>query len=58
MKKISGKKMHGPTLQEIELVPITDPVRIAAIDRWRREVKKEMEAAEKKAAKRKTPKRK
>jgi hypothetical protein len=58
MKKIAGKKMLGPTLQEIELVPITDPVRIAAIDRRRRAVKREMAAAERKAAKRKSLKRK
>ena len=45
MKKIAGKKMLGPTLQEIELVPITDPIRLAAIDRRRKAVQKAMVAA-------------
>jgi hypothetical protein len=58
MKKIAGKKMLGPTLQEVELVPITDPAEIARIERSRKAVKKEMAAAERKAAKRKAPKRK
>ena len=42
MKKIAGKKMLGPTLQEIELVPITDPIRLAAIDRRRKAVQRAM----------------
>ena len=41
MKKIAGKKMLGPTLQEVELVPITDPIRLAAIDRRRGRPKKQ-----------------
>ena len=58
MKKSAGKKMLGPTLQLVELVPITDPVEIARIDRNRKAVRKAMEAAERKANKRKSPKRK
>jgi hypothetical protein len=58
MKKSAGKKMLGPTLQLIELVPITDPAEIARIDRNRKAVRKAMEAAERKANKRKSPKRK
>lgn len=33
MKKKSSKKMLGPTLQEFELVPVTDPAELAALDR-------------------------
>jgi len=33
MKKVGGKKMRGPTLQEIELLPITDPVVLEMLDR-------------------------
>ena len=40
MKKVAGKKMLGPTLQEVELVPITDPAEIARIDRRRKAVRK------------------
>ena len=65
MKKTAGKKMLGPTLQEIELVPITDPAELEAIDRRRKEAEKAMKAAEKaydaalrKANKRKSSKRK
>ncbi len=65
MKKIAGKKMLGPTLQEIELVPITDPAELEAIDRRRKAAEKAMKAAEKaraaalrNAGKRKSPKRK
>lgn len=47
MKKKVGKKMRGPTLQEIELVPITDPAERAAIDRRRKAAEKAMKAAEK-----------
>ena len=64
MKKIEGKKMLGPTLQLIELVPITDPAELEAIDRRRKEAEKAMKAADKayaaalrKAGKRKAPKR-
>jgi hypothetical protein len=58
MKKTPGKKMLGPTLQEIELVPITDPAELERIDRQRKAVRKEMADGERKAAKRKPPKRK
>ena len=58
MKKSPGKKMLGPTLQEIELVPITDAAEIARIDRNRKAVRKAMAVAERTVAKRKTPKRK
>ena len=65
MKKTTGKKMHGPTLQEFELVPITDPAELEAIDRRRKEAMKGIRAAEKayeavlrKHAKRKPTKRK
>ena len=47
MKKVAGKKMRGPTLQEFELVPITDPAELAAIDRRRKAAEKAMKAAEK-----------
>jgi hypothetical protein len=47
MKKRAGKKMRGPTLQEIELVPITDPAELAAIDRRRKAAEKARKAAEK-----------
>jgi hypothetical protein len=58
MKKTAGKKMLGPTLQEIELVPITDPIRVAAIDRRRKAVKRATAAADQDSGKRKSPKRK
>jgi hypothetical protein len=58
MKNKSPKKMRGPTLQEFELVPITDPVELAELDRRCREAEKEMAAAERTASKRKSPKRK
>jgi hypothetical protein len=65
MENKPRKKMLGPTLQEIELVPITDPAEIAEIDRRCREAEKAMKAAQKaydaalrKAYKRKPRKRK
>lgn len=58
MKKNAGKKMLGPTLQLIELVPITDPDEIARIDCNRKAVRKATEAAVQKANKRKSAKRK
>jgi hypothetical protein len=58
LKKIAGKKMRGPTLQEIELVPITDPVKLAAIDRRRKAAETAMAAAGRNIGKRKAPKRK
>jgi hypothetical protein len=47
MKKKVEKKMRGPTLQEIELVPITDPAELEAIDRRRKATEKAMRAAQK-----------
>ncbi len=65
MKNKPLKKMLGPTLQEFELVPITDPSEIAELDRRCREAEKAMKTAEKayaaalrKAGKRKSRKRK
>lgn len=58
MKRIGGKKMRGPTLQEIELVPITDPAELAAIDLRRKAAEKAMAAAGRNAGKRKSPKHK
>jgi hypothetical protein len=53
MKKKSAKKMRGPTLQEFELVPVTDPAELAALDRRCRAAEKARAAAEK-AGKRKS----
>jgi hypothetical protein len=50
MKKKPSKKILGPTLQVIELVPVTDPVVFAEMDRRCREIKKAMAAAAEKAA--------
>ena len=47
MNKKSSKKMLGPTLQEFELVPVTDPAEIAAMERRHRAAKKAKAAAEK-----------
>jgi hypothetical protein len=47
MKKKSSKKMLGPTLQEFELVPVTDPAELAALDRRCRAAEKAAAAAEK-----------
>ena len=47
MKKKAERKMRGPTLQEIELVPITDPAELEAIDRRRKAAEKAMRAAQK-----------
>ncbi len=65
MEKEPKKKMRGPTLQEFELVPITDPAELEAIDRRRKEAMKVIREAERayeavlrKHAKRKPPKRK
>ena len=40
MKKQPPKKMLGPTLQEFELVPVTDPIEFAALDRTCRAAEK------------------
>ena len=47
MKKKSAKKMLGPTLQEFELVPVTDPAELAALDRRCRATRKAKAAPEK-----------
>lgn len=47
MKKKSSKKMLGPTLQEFELIPVTDPAERAALDRRCRAAEKAKAAAEK-----------
>jgi hypothetical protein len=46
MKNKSRKTMRGPTVQVFEMVPITDPVELAAIDRRRKAAEKAMAAAE------------
>jgi len=46
VKKKPSKKMLGPTLQEFELVPVTDPVELAALDRRCRAVEKAKAAAD------------
>jgi hypothetical protein len=56
MKKKSPKKMLGPTLQEFELVPVTDPAEFASLDRRCRAADKAMAGAERKAGKRKSSK--
>jgi hypothetical protein len=58
MKKKSPKKMLGPTLQEFDLVPVTDPAEFAALDRRCRAAEKARAAIERKPAKRKPFKRK
>jgi hypothetical protein len=47
VKNKPQKKMRGPTLQEFELVPITDPAELEAIDRRRKTAEKAMRAAQK-----------
>jgi hypothetical protein len=56
MKKKPQKKMLGPTLQEFELVPVTDPAEFAALDRRCKAAEKARAAAERKAERRKTSK--
>jgi len=56
MKKKTPKKMLGPTLQEFELVPVTDPVEFAALERRCKAAEKAMAAAERKAGKRESSK--
>jgi hypothetical protein len=58
VKKKSSKKMLGPTLQEFELVPVTDPVEREALDRRCRAAEKATAAAERKAGKGKSTRRK
>jgi hypothetical protein len=52
MEKKTQKKMRGPTLQEFELVPVTDPAELAALERRCRVAEKTVAAAERKAGKR------
>jgi hypothetical protein len=47
VKKKPSRKMLGPTLQEFELVPVTDPVEWADLDRRCREAEKASSANEK-----------
>jgi hypothetical protein len=58
MKKKPSKIMLGPTLQAFELVPVTDPVEQAALDRRCRDAEKATALAARKAAKGKSVKRK
>jgi hypothetical protein len=57
VKKKPSRKMLGPTLQEFELVPVTDPAELAALDRRCRAAEKANLAAGK-ADKGKSTKRK
>jgi hypothetical protein len=56
MKKKPPKKMLGPTLQEFQLVPVTDPTEIAALDRRCRAAERAKAVAERKAQKRNSTK--
>jgi hypothetical protein len=56
MKKKTQKKMLGPTLQQFELVAVTDPAEVVALDRRCRAAEKAMAAAEQKSGKRKSAK--
>ena len=47
MKKKPSKKMLGPTLQEFELVAVTDPTEVADLDRRCRAAQKAKAAPEK-----------
>ncbi len=53
MKNKSGKTMSGPTLQLFELVPVTDPAELEAIDRRCKAAEKAMIAAARKQIARK-----
>jgi hypothetical protein len=57
VKKKFSKKMLGPTLQEFELVPVTDPAELEALERRCRAVEK-AKATSEKAGKRKPNERK
>ena len=57
MKKKAPKyKMLGPTLHLLELIPVTDPVKFAEMDRRSRAALKAQAEAERKATKRKSSK--
>jgi hypothetical protein len=58
VKKKPSKKMLGPTLQEFALVPVTDPVEQAALDRRCRAAEKAMAAVGQKTGKGKSTPRK
>ena len=58
MKNKPQQKMRGPTLQEFELVPITDPAELEAIDRRRKVAEKAYDAVIRNAGKRRSRKRK
>ena len=58
MKKKSPKKMLGPTLQEFELIPVTDPDELAALDRRCRSAAKAKALAERRAGQGKSTRRK
>jgi hypothetical protein len=47
VKKKPAKKMLGPTLQEFQLVAVTDPAEMAALDRRCLAAEKAAAAAEK-----------
>jgi hypothetical protein len=57
MKKKVSKKMLGPTLQEFELVPVTDPAEFAALDRRCRAAERARATADRKPGKRTSSKR-
>jgi hypothetical protein len=56
MQKKKAKKMLGPTLQEFELVPVTDPAEVAALDHRCRAAEKAMAAGKRKGGKRRPSK--
>lgn len=51
MKRKTQKKMLGATLQEFELVPVTDAAEFAALDRRCRAAERATAAADRKARK-------
>ncbi len=56
MNKKTSRKMLGPTLQEFELVPVTDPAEFAALDRRCRAAEKAKTASRRKTGKRSSSK--
>jgi hypothetical protein len=58
MENKGRKVVRKPTLQVFQAIPITDPAEQAELDRRCREAEKAMAAAERKAGKRKSSKRK
>lgn len=51
MKRKTPKKMLGATLQEFELIPVTDAAEFAALDRRCRDAEKALATAERKTRK-------